>query len=104
MVCLGMFFFLRLNSIVIRILKAFHLELVAPTIDILAANTGVVYSGIGSALASRSAGYFVVNALGVILQNLVKKHSDALLAIAFILPAIGKILSYLNKNLNLICF
>jgi hypothetical protein len=59
---------------------------------ILAANIGVVYSGMGSALASRSAGYFVANVLGVILQNIVKQHSDALLACAFILPAIGKIL------------
>jgi hypothetical protein len=57
--------------------------------NILAANTGGVYSGIGSALASRSAGYFVANVLGVILQNIVKQHSDALLASAFILPAIG---------------
>ncbi len=62
-----------------------------PTIPILAANTHVKYSGIGSALASRSAGYFVANILGAILQNVVKKNSDGILACAFILPAIGMI-------------
>jgi hypothetical protein len=57
---------------------------------ILAANANVDYSGMGSALASRGAGYLAANILGVILQNIVKIHSDGLLVCAFILPAIGK--------------
>lgn len=65
------------------------MELVGPTMSILANNANVDYGGMGSALASRSGGYFVANILGVVLPNLVKKHSDGLLAIAFILPAIG---------------
>jgi len=82
------------------ILKAFHLELVGPTLPILAANTHVDYNGMGSALASRGAGYLVANILGIILQNIVKKHSDGILVCAYVLPAIGKILLSLNKNIN----
>lgn len=42
-----------------------------------------------SALASRSAGYLIANIFGALLQNIVKKHSEALLVCAFILPAFG---------------
>jgi len=56
---------------------------------IITENIRVDFSGIGSALAARSAGYFVANILGAILQNIVKKHSEGLLVCAFILPAIG---------------
>lgn len=65
------------------------MELIGPTMRILATNTRVAYSGMGSVLASRSGGYFLANILGVVLPNIVKKHSDGLLASAFILPAIG---------------
>lgn len=61
---------------------------------ILANNINVEFSGMGSALASRSAGYLVANILGVILQNIVKTHSEGLLVIAFILPAIGNSFFY----------
>jgi hypothetical protein len=60
---------------------------------ILAANINVTFTGMGSVLASRSAGYLVANMCGAILQNIVKKHSEGLLFCAFILPAIGKIVS-----------
>ena len=69
------------------------MELIGPTMPILASNTQVDFSGMGSVLASRSAGYFLANILGALLPNIVKKHSDGLLASAFILPAIGTSLS-----------
>ena len=102
--CLGMCFVCdtdESNRGIFR--KAFHLELVGPTMSILVANIGGVYSGIGSALAARSAGYFVANVLGVFLQNVVKQHSDALLASAFILPAIGEI-SFFSEVSICSCF
>ena len=64
---------------------------------ILVANINVDYSGMGSALASRGAGYLGGNILGIIFQNIVKTHSEGVLVCAFILPAIGKIKSCVNK-------
>jgi hypothetical protein len=58
---------------------------------ILADNIKVDYSGMGSALASRGAGYLSGSILGIIFQNIVKQHSEGILVCAFILPAIGKI-------------
>ncbi len=87
-----MYVFVYLNEISIYLYfvhKGIHIELIAPTMSILAANVNVHYSGMGSVLASRGAGYLVANILGAILQNIVKKHSDGILACAFILPAIG---------------
>lgn len=75
------------------IMLGFHLELIGPTMPILAANIKVTYSGMGSVLASRSAGYLIANLLGAILQSIVKNHSEGLLFCAFILPALGKIFS-----------
>lgn len=59
---------------------------------ILAANIQVHYNGMGSVLASRGIGYLVANILGVLLQRIVKRHSEGLLLLAFILSAIGNIL------------
>ena len=60
----------------------------------------VTYSGMGTVLASRSAGYFIGNLLGSIFQTIVKNHSEALLFVAFILPSIGKkTLDYRKKNI-----
>ncbi|CAF1195854.1 unnamed protein product [Adineta steineri] len=70
------------------IMMGFHLELIGPTLSIIAANLKVTYSGMGSVLASRSAGYLIADLLGAILQNIVKNHSEGLLFCAFILPAI----------------
>ena len=56
----------------------------------VAANVGVAFSGMGSVLASRGAGYLVATIFGALLPNIVQKHSEALLACAFVLPAIGK--------------
>ncbi|CAF4000005.1 unnamed protein product, partial [Rotaria sp. Silwood1] len=74
-----------------------------PTMPILAVNAQVDYSGMGSALASRSAGYLVVNILGAILQNIVKKHSEGLLVCAFILSAIVVFATPFVKSLMLMC-
>ena len=72
------------------IMLGFHLELIGPTMSILATNIQVTYSGMGSVLAARSAGYLIANLLGAVLQIIVKNHSEGLLFCAFILPAIGK--------------
>ncbi len=56
----------------------------------LAANIHAHYSGMGSVLASRGAGYLVATIFGTILSNIVKKHPEGLLVCAFILPAIGR--------------
>ena len=71
--------------------KGFHLELIGPTMPVLVSNMKIAYSAMGSALASRGAGYFAANILGVILQNIVKKHSEGILVCAYMIPAIGKI-------------
>jgi hypothetical protein len=65
---------------------------------ILAENTKTHYNGMGSVLASRSAGYLAGNILGIFLQNIVTRHSEGLLICAFILPAIGKTKLSVNKK------
>ena len=82
-------------------MKGFHLEIIGPTMPILADNIKVAYSGMGSALAARSFGYLTSNLLGVAFQQIIKKHSDGLLVFAFILPSIGMDFSFLldlNKS------
>ena len=59
---------------------------------VLAANLRVTFNGMGSVLASRSAGYLTANILGATFQRIVKNHSEGLLFCAFMLPAVGKIL------------
>ncbi|CAF3238275.1 unnamed protein product [Rotaria sp. Silwood2] len=80
-----------------------HLELIGPTMPFLAANINVTYSGMGTVLASRSAGYLVANLLGAILQNIVKKHSEGLLFSAFILPTIAVFVTPFVTSLILMC-
>ncbi|UJR06716.1 hypothetical protein I4U23_011003 [Adineta vaga] len=55
---------------------------------ILASNMQVTYSGMGTVLALRNAGYLIGNLFGAVLQTIVKNHSEGLLFVAFILPAI----------------
>jgi len=71
--------------------KGIHIELIGPTMSIIAANNHIDFNGMGSVLALRGTGYLTATIFGVFLPNIVKKHSEALLACAFILPAIGKI-------------
>jgi predicted MFS family arabinose efflux permease len=68
----------------------------------IAANINADYSDMGTALASRGAGYLAANILGVILQNIVKKHSDGILICAFILPAIVVFVTPFVKSLILL--
>ncbi|CAF1509492.1 unnamed protein product, partial [Adineta steineri] len=85
------------------IIMGFHLELIGPTLPILAANIQVTYSGMGSVLASRSAGYLIANLLGAILQNIVKNHSEGLLFCAFILPGVVVFATPFVTSLILMC-
>ncbi|CAF3586079.1 unnamed protein product [Rotaria sp. Silwood1] len=85
------------------IMLGFHLELIGPTMPTLASNIGVTYSGMGSVLASRSAGYLVANLLGSILQNIVKNHSEGLLFLAFFLPTIAIFATPFVTSLVLMC-
>ncbi|CAF1183850.1 unnamed protein product [Adineta ricciae] len=85
------------------ITMGFHLELIGPTMPILAANIQVTYSGMGSVLASRSAGYLVANCLGATLQSIVKNHSEGLLFCAFVLPAIVVFATPFITSLILMC-
>ncbi|CAF1039835.1 unnamed protein product [Rotaria sordida] len=91
--------FLVLTWIVLGI----HLELVGPTMGILASNANIDYSGMGSALASRGAGYLIANICGAFLQNIVKKHSEGILVCAFILAAIAVFGTSLVTSLILMC-
>ncbi|CAF2658407.1 unnamed protein product [Rotaria sp. Silwood2] len=70
---------------------------------ILASNVQVDYSGMGSALASRAAGYLIANIFGAFLPNIVKQHSEGLLVCAFILPAIAVFATSFVTSLLLMC-
>ncbi|CAF1077410.1 unnamed protein product [Adineta steineri] len=85
------------------VMMGFHLELIGPTLSIIAANLKVTYSGMGSVLASRSAGYLIADLLGAILQNIVKNHSEGLLFCAFILPAVVVFTTPFVTSLILMC-
>ncbi|CAF3192999.1 unnamed protein product [Rotaria sp. Silwood2] len=70
------------------IILGMHLELVGPTINVLARKTGVAYTGISNILMTRGAGYMVGNIVGGITQNIVKQHPEGLLSFAFLIAAI----------------
>jgi len=76
-------FYLILTWIVLGI----QLELVGPTLNILAQNTSVSYEKISRILMSRSAGYLLINILGAFAQNLVKKYPELILSLAFFLAS-----------------
>ena len=80
-----------LGSILVLYLKSIHIELIGPTMPTVADNIGVAFSGMGSVLAWRGGGYLVATIFGVVLPNIVKQHSEGLLACAYLLAAIGKI-------------
>ena len=76
----------RISSIYF-IEKGIQLELVGPTLNILAQNTSVSYEKISRILMSRSAGYLLINILGAFAQNLVKKYPELILSLAFFLAS-----------------
>ncbi|CAF3708982.1 unnamed protein product [Rotaria sp. Silwood1] len=82
---LGKTCFLLLTWIVLGI----HLEIIGPTVNVLARQTNVTYSGISTILITRGAGYVVANIVGGITQNIVKEHPEGLLSVAFLIAAIG---------------
>ncbi|CAF1334932.1 unnamed protein product [Rotaria sordida] len=71
------------------IILGIHLELVGPTINILARQTQVAYAGISTILITRSAGYMTGNIVGAITQNIVKQYPEGLLSFAFLIAAIA---------------
>ena len=70
-------------------MKAAHLELIGPTMSIVATQIHVDFSGMASALASRSVGYLLANLLASLAHTLVRLHSEGLLVVACLLPSLG---------------
>lgn len=69
--------------------KGIQLELVGPTLNILAQNTSVSYEKISTILMSRSGGYLMINVVGAFGQNLVKKYPELILSLAFFLASLS---------------
>jgi len=65
------------------------LEIVGPTLGILAAQSQVSFSGISTILMARSVGYMFANIGGALVQNVVKKYCEVLLSISFLIASIG---------------
>jgi len=65
------------------------LEIIGPTLNILASQTHVAFTGISTILVARNAGYMIANIVGASLQNIVKKYPEGLLSISFLLASIG---------------
>lgn len=66
------------------------MEIIGPTLNILARQTGVNYSGISTILMTRGAGYMVGNIAGGLTQDVVKKHPEGILSAAFLMASISK--------------
>ncbi len=66
-----------------------HLELVGPTLKILVQQTGTTFAGISWILAARGGGYVGANLLGAGLQNIVKRYSEGIMTLAFLIASIG---------------
>ena len=67
-----------------------HLEIVGPTLQILAGQTNVDTAGISTILVIRGAGYMFGNIVGALTQKIAKKYPEFLLTISFLVAAIGK--------------
>jgi predicted MFS family arabinose efflux permease len=59
-------------------------------LKILAQQTGTTFTGISSILAARGAGYMTGNILGAVMQNMVKRFPEGLLALAFLIASVGQ--------------
>jgi predicted MFS family arabinose efflux permease len=66
-----------------------HLEIVGPTLNVLAYQTGVAYSGISTIFVARGVGYISGNIFGTLIQNVVNKYPEGVLSIAFLIASIG---------------
>lgn len=65
------------------------MELVGPTLKILAEQTNVDLTNISTILASRNIGYMVANLVGAVIQNTVQKYPEGFLSGSFLLASIG---------------
>ncbi len=74
------------------------MEIVGPTLGILAKQSNVSLSGISTILMARSVGYMFANIAGALVQNVVKKYCEGLLAISFLIASIG--LFQVEKNFH----
>jgi len=73
-----------------------HLEIIGPTLKILAQQIGVDLTSISTILMCRNGGYMIANLVGASVQNIVKKSPEGLLFIAFLIASIG-LLEYFLK-------
>lgn len=65
------------------------MEIIGPTLKILAQKIGVDLTNISTILMSRNGGYMIANLVGASLQNIVQKCPEGLLSIAFLIATIG---------------
>ena len=65
------------------------MEIIGPTLKILAQQSGVDLTSISTILMSRNGGYMIANIVGASLQNIVKKSPEGLLSISFLIASIG---------------
>lgn len=79
----------RIDENLFFFLQGLHLEIVGPTLKILAEQTGVDLTNISTILASRNGGYMIANLIGALIQNIVKKSPEAFLASSFLIASIG---------------
>ncbi|CAF0927362.1 unnamed protein product [Didymodactylos carnosus] len=78
----------KCNNDIVNAIMGLHLEIVAPTLEILRDHVRTNLDGIATILASRGAGYMAGNILGVVLQKQVRKHSELIVAIGFFIPGV----------------
>lgn len=77
-----------------------HLEIVGPTLGVLAKQTGVDIAGISTILVIRGAGYMFGNIVGALTQKIAKKYPEILLTVSFLVAAISKYLHFNDKILR----
>ncbi|CAF1382337.1 unnamed protein product [Adineta ricciae] len=70
------------------IVLGMHLEIVGPTLQILAGQTNVDTTGISTILVIRGAGYMFGNIIGALTQKIAKKYPEFLLTGSFLVAAI----------------
>ncbi|UJR34355.1 hypothetical protein I4U23_021759 [Adineta vaga] len=84
------------------IVLGMHLEIVGPTLQVLAVQTGVSTTGISDILVARGAGYMFGNLGGALTQKVVKKYPEMLLSISFLIASITIFITPFITNLHLL--
>ncbi|CAF1050950.1 unnamed protein product [Rotaria sordida] len=59
-------------------------------LGIIVGITGVTFTGISTILATRNGGYMTGSIAGAVMQKMVKRYPEALLAVAFFIPSVGQ--------------